>query len=95
MEREEYKGAFKIDLKEKSNEEKYNILQQIKPLATNYCSGSYSISCIEKSYSLIGLSALDSFTCFSVSTDKRFEAHLHDFSFSVLPYEPKYELQIK
>lgn len=88
MDRElRYKGAFKINLKGKTNEEKYSILKYIIPLATNYHRGHYSISKIEKTYSLIGSNALNHFTCFSVSVDKRFEAHLDDCAFIQLPYE--------
>ncbi len=83
----QYKGAFKIDLKGKTNDEKYDVLKWLKPLATNYYKGHYSISEIEKTYDLIGKNALNGFTCFSVSTDKRFEAHLDDCAFIQLPYE--------
>lgn len=83
----QYKGAFKIDLKEKTNDEKYDILKRLKPLATNYYKGHYSIAEIERTYDLIGEGALDGFTCFSVSTDKRFEAHLDDCAFIQLPYD--------
>ncbi len=83
----QYKGAFKIDLKGKTNDEKYDILKWLKPLATNYYKGHYSISEIERTYDLIGKNALNGFTCFSVSTDKRFHAHLDDYAFTQLPYE--------
>jgi hypothetical protein len=83
----QYRGAFKIDLKGKTNDEKYHILNWLKPIATNYCKGHFSILEIEKTYSLIGNNALNGFTCFSVSTHKRFEAHLGDYAFIQLPYE--------
>jgi hypothetical protein len=85
--KQQYKGAFKIDLKEKNNIEKYDILKLIKPLAENYHRGHYSIFKIETDYSLIGEQALNGFTCFSVSTNKRFEAHLNDYAFDLLPYK--------
>lgn len=79
--------GFKIDLSKKTNEEKYKILQWLKPLATNYTRGHYSIKMIDEDYNLRGANALNGFKCFSVCDNNRFEAHLNDFSFTLLPFK--------
>jgi hypothetical protein len=87
MKREQrYIGSYKIDLRGKTNLEKYNILKWLKPLSTNY-QGHFSVSYIERNYDLIGLNALNGFTCFSISAKGEFWAHLDDYAFVQLPYK--------
>ena len=83
----EYKGAFKIDLRDRTDEEKYKILQFIKPLAPNYSKGHYFFEEIERIYDLIGNKTCSGFTCFSVSTDKRFKASVYDFDYDGMVYD--------
>lgn len=77
----------KIDLRGKTEDEKREIFDKIKPFATGYCRGHISISCIEKNIGLIGNRTFRMHECYSVSSDLRFEVHLHDFAFPMLPYK--------
>lgn len=77
----------KIDLRSKTEDEKREIFDKIKPFATGYCRGSISIKCIEKKIDLLGNRIFRMHKCYSVSSDLRFEVHLQDFSFVLLPYK--------
>jgi hypothetical protein len=78
----------KIDLRDKTNEEKQEIFNKIKQYATGYPKGHTSISEIEKWIGLIGVTTFNMHECYSISSDNRLEVHLHEFSFVMLPYKP-------
>lgn len=77
----------KIDLAGKTLAEKKEIFDYIKQYATGIPKGHYSIKCVEKTESLIGLNAFRGHTCYAITADNGIWIHLQDFAFIMLSYK--------